>query len=209
MRLYRLDLDWAPNPRRVSIYMAEKGLSIPWTELDSSRMEHKSDWFLALNPAGKVPVLVLDHGRAICDSAAIVEYLDEVSDGPLLMGSTSEERAAIRAAERMITDLLWLTAVVARNTHPYFATWGGKQMPQSPEAANYARPRAQALLGAVDALIGDKPFVAGKQVSVADCTLCATLDFAIRFASMTIGSELPRLSRWNAMFASRPSAAAK
>lgn len=101
------------NPRRVIIYIAEKGISVPRYELDYAEQEHKSRWYLDINTAGRAPTLVTDDGMAISDSAAIVEYLEELYPEVPMIGSNAAERAHVRSIERLGTDLvvrsqLWL-----------------------------------------------------------------------------------------------------
>lgn len=205
MKLYEMDLWFAPNPRRVSIYLAEKRLDVERVVLNAEAREHKSPAFLAKNPAGKLPVLELDDGQCILDSGAIVEYLEERHPAPPMLGGSPEERARIRSLERMTTDLLWLTAGILRNSHPFFATWGA---PKNPGAVEYAAPRFHQLIGAVDTLVDDHTFAAGDSVSIADCTLCAALDFAFEFGGIEREAPLTNLDRWYAAFRQRPSASA-
>ena len=105
MRLYSTKM--APYPRRVSIYLAEKGLEIGRVEVDIMAMAHKSPEFLKINPAGKVPVLELSNGDYLPESGAIVEYLEELHPNPPMFGDTAEARAQTRATER-IADQIFL-----------------------------------------------------------------------------------------------------
>src|ERR1051325_11353125 len=85
----------APNPRRVRIFLAEKGVDLPETPLDIMKREHKSDEHKARNSLGQVPPLVLDDGTAISETVAIGWYLEETNDGPALFGATPRERANV------------------------------------------------------------------------------------------------------------------
>lgn len=200
-----MNLWFAPNPRRVAIYIVEKGLKVRHVLHDAEARAHKDPSFLAKNPAGKLPVLELSTGEYILDSAAIVEYLEERYPDPNLIGTTPVDRAKVRAFERMTTDLLWLSAGVLRNSHPYFESWGA---PKNPGAVNYALPRFQQLVRSVDTLIGDQEFAVGDRVTIADCTLCAAYDFAFTFGEIEPDSKLGNLDRWYASFSQRPSAKA-
>jgi glutathione S-transferase len=80
MKLY--DGGRAPNPRRVRIFLAEKGMSVPVEKIDLAQLQHKSAEFTALNPLQRVPVLVLDDGTVITESIAICRYFEGLRPQP-------------------------------------------------------------------------------------------------------------------------------
>src|SRR5262249_12632091 len=94
------------NPRRVTIYLAEKGIDVERVAVNAAAGEHKQPAFLAKNPAGRLPVLELDDGRTITESAAIVEYLEELHPNTPMIGTDPATRAQVRALERIGNDLI-------------------------------------------------------------------------------------------------------
>lgn len=197
------DLRQGTNPRRVTIYLAEKGIDLDRHEVDAAAGEHKSPAYLALNPAGRVPVLELDDGRAIAESAAIVEYLEELHPEPPMIGTDPVERAQVRALERIANDLIIRAHLWLAHSIDYFAG----RIDQKPVVAEAARPFVEEQLRTLEAMIGDKPFLAGDRPTIADCTLFALFQSCrVRFG-MPFAADYPRLDAWYARFAERPSAA--
>src|SRR5262245_31325886 len=169
-----LDFNLAPNPKKVRVYLREKGLTLPIEQVDVMSGKNRTPEFLErVNPLGGLPVLELDDGSHLTESLAIMEYLEELHPEPPMLGTTPLERARIREAER-ICDLGVLLAVgtIFQNTSPFFAG----RVKQSPDAAETARGRLAAALKVLDRSIGAKPFVAGDRPSIADCTLLAALE---------------------------------
>lgn len=202
MKIY--DFAGAPNPKRLRVFLAEKGINVPVEQVDIISGQNRTPQFLAKNPMGGLPVLELDDGSHLPESLAIMEYFDELHPNPPMIGSDPVERARVRAAER-IAELGVLTPIgtIFQNTHPFMAG----RLKQSPDAAENARARLQANLAVMDNLIGNHPFVVGKKPSIADCTLLAALDFAT-FAGIEIDPSFKNLNRWYADFKKRPSAEA-
>ena len=201
-----LDFNLAPNPKKVRVYLHEKGLSIPVEPVDVLSGKNRTPDFLAgVNPLGGLPVLQLDDGAYLTESLAIIEYLEELHPEPPMLGGTALERARIREAER-ICEIGVLTAVgtVFQNTSPFFA----QRIKQSADAAETARGRLATTTAVVDRMIGTKPFVAGPRPSIADCTLFAACEFAA-FGNVEIDwAKRPNLARWYEAFKQRPSAQA-
>lgn len=191
------------NPRRVTIYLAEKGISIPRVDMDLAAGEHRTAEFLAKNPAGKVPVLELDDGTYLPESAAIVEYLEEVFPDPPLLGRDAATRGRTRACERVVSTLIDRTGPMLHNSLPFFASRG----PQNVEFANALRPLVEQQLAMLEAAMGERPFVAGDNVSVADCSLFALFQTCRVRLDMPFGEAYPKLDAWYERFAQRPSAA--
>ena len=202
MKIY--DFVGAPNPKKLRVYLAEKGLRIPFEPVNIMTGDNRKPDFLKKNPMGGLPVLELDDGGCLSESLAIIEYLEELNPTPPMIGTTPGARARVRELER-IADLGVLGGVgqYFQNTHPFMA----QRVKQSPEAAETAKTRLTTALRVLDAAIGSKPFVAGERPTIADCTLLAALEFA-EFAQAPIDPECKNVARWHAKFKERPSAQA-
>jgi glutathione S-transferase len=202
MKIY--DFVGAPNPKKLRVYLAEKGLEVPLVPVNIMAGENRQPDFLKKNPLGGLPVLELDDGSHLTESLAIIEYLEELNPKPPMIGTTPRERARVRELERIV-DLGILGAVGAyfQNTHPFMAG----RVKQSPDAAENAKARLTNSLKAVDAAIGAKPFVAGDRPTIADCTLFAALQFA-EFAEAPVDASVRNVHRWYEDFKKRPSASA-
>jgi glutathione S-transferase len=202
MKLY--DFPPAPNPKKVRVYLAEKGLTLPIEPVDAINGANRTPEFLAKNPLGGLPVLELDDGTFLPESLAIIEYLEELHPEPPMIGRTPLERARVRAAERICElGVLGNVASVFQNTSPFFAA----RVKQSPAAAENGRTRLAVNLRVLDGMIGERPFVCGERPTIADCTLLAALEFAA-FAGIAIDPQLGNIQRWHAAFKQRPSAGA-
>jgi glutathione S-transferase len=201
-----LDFALAPNPKKVRVYLKEKGIEMPIEPVDVMSGQNRTPEFLkTVNPLGGLPVLVLDDGSHLTESLAMIEYLEETHPTPPMLGTTALERARVRELER-ICELGALSniATVFQNTSPFFA----QRVKQSADAADNARTRLAASLRVIDAAIGTRPFACGARPTIADCTLFAALEFAA-FGNVAIDfAALPNLSRWYEAFKQRPSAQA-
>ena len=202
MKLY--DFGGAPNPKRLRVFLAEKGIQVPIEPVDIVSGENRKPDFLKKNPLGGLPVLQLDDGSYLPESLAIMEYFEELHPEPAMIGKTPVERARTRAAERIAElGVLGSVATIFQNTSPFMAG----RLKQSADAAENARARLHANLKVLDELIGSQPFVAGAKPSIADCTLLAALDFAA-FAGVEIDPAFKNVGRWYSSFRQRPSAQA-
>jgi glutathione S-transferase len=203
MKLYNSNL--APNPRRVRIFLAEKGVEIPRVEVDLAKLQHKAPEFSALNPFQTIPVLELHDGTRIAESIAICCYLEELWPEPNLFGLTALERAMIEMWQRQLElRLLLPIAQVLRHSHPHMAEM---ENPQVPEWAAVNRPRALHAMTIIDEAPRDRPFIAGDRFTVADITGLVALDFAMP-ARIAVPPELANLNSWRERLKARPSAAA-
>jgi glutathione S-transferase len=203
MKLYNSNL--APSPRRVRIFLAEKGVSIPLVEVDLAKLEHKTAEFLCLNPFETIPVLELDDGTKIAETIAICRYVEALWPEPNLFGVTPVEQAMIEMWQRQLElRLLLPIAQVVRHSHPKMAEM---ENPQVPDWAAVNRPKALHAMEIVDEALRDRPFIAGDRFTVADITGLVALDFA-KSARIEIPPELVRLNRWREALKARPSAAA-
>jgi glutathione S-transferase len=194
---------FAPNPRKLLVYLGEKGLDIPQEVVDIASGQNRTPEFLKKNPLGGLPVLQLDDGSILTESLAIIEYLEELNPKPPMLGTTPIERARVREIERICElGVMGTTAVYFQNTHPFMAG----RLKQSPDAAENAKGRLAANLKVLDDKIEKRPFVAGERPSIADCTLLAALEFG-EFAGVPLDPSFKNVTRWYAGFKERPSAA--
>jgi glutathione S-transferase len=200
MKLY--DFPFAPNPRKLRIYLAEKGIEIPRVTINIVNGEQNQPAFLAKNPMGTLPALELDDGSVLTESLAIIHYFEELYPEPPMIGTTPLERAHVRRLEQIAYGNV--LGPVARLFHATRALLpGAKPNPALADAARAALPRP---LGVLNDEVGERPFVAGERPSIADCTLFA----AFKLAEMAEIDLAPgaNLARWFAAFSQRPSAEA-
>jgi glutathione S-transferase len=198
------DFPGAPNPKKLRVYLAEKGIALQHETVNLLEGATRSPEFLQKNPLGGLPVLELDDGSHLTESLTIIEYLEELHPTPPMVGATPLERARIREAERICEfGVLGTIGTIFQNTHPLFA----QRLKQSPEAAANARTRLQNALRVLDARIGDRPFVVGDAPSIADCTLFAALEFS-EFGGIPIDPAHGNVHRWWQTWKQRPSASA-
>ncbi len=200
MKLYCFPV--APNPTKVRVYLAEKGLEVPEVLVSLPKGEQRKPEFLRRNPMGRLPVLELDDGTHLTESLAIIEYLEELHPEPPMIGREARERARVRTLER-VADLNVLLPI-GRVIHATNSTLG---LPPNPELAKAGRAALEEGLGILDTEVGSRPFVAGDAVTVADCTLYAAFFFA-GFGELEIPDRYENLHRWHAAFRERPSAEA-
>lgn len=192
----------APNPRRVKLFVAEKGLEIPFETLELNKAEHLSEEFTKLNPLQRVPVLVLDDGTAISESVAICRYLEDLNPEPNLFGISPLERATVEMwNRRMELGLLFHVAQCFRHTHPAMAAM---EKPQIPEWAEANKPRVMHYLGVLDDALGKQVYVAGDRYTIADITALVAIDF-MKPARLQVSDAHANVKRWYDEVAQRPS----
>ena len=196
------DFVGAPNPKKVRVYLAEKGLAIPQQQVNIATGENRAPEFLKKNPLGGLPVLELDDGSHLTESLAIIEYLEELHPSPPMIGTTPLERARVREVERICElGVLNAVATIFQNTHPFMAG----RVKQSADAADAARARLANTLRVLDTALAGRRFVAGDRPTIADCTLLAALEFA-EFAGAPLDPAYTNVGRWYTAFKERPSA---
>jgi len=209
MKLY--DYAPAPSPRRVRIFLAEKGLEVETVQVDLARGEEREAPFRAINPRCVVPVLELDDGTCIGEAAVICRYLEALYPNPSLHGHDAKSRALIEMWNRaMEEDGFRAVAEAVRNSSPAFkdrALTGMVDYPQLPELAERGRQRTRQFFDDLDARLGEVPYVAGGSYSVADITAFVCVDFA-RWAKLKPEPSHRHLQRWYDQLAARPSAQA-
>ena len=203
MKLY--DFGRAPNPRRVRVFLAEKGLSVPSEQIDIGTMQHKTPGFTAVNPLQRVPALVLDDGTIITESIAICRYFEELSPEPPLFGRGPRQSAIVEMwNRRMELNLLAPVASVFRHLHPAMKEF---EQPQVPDWGEANKSKTMELLDFLDGELRDRMFVAGDDYSVADITGMIAIDF-MKPSKMVVPESLSNVRRWHAQVSERPSAKA-
>jgi glutathione S-transferase len=197
----------APNPRRVAMFMAEKGLAdIEQVVIDLGAGEHRSADYLARNPFGRVPALELDDGRILCETRAICSWLEGYAPEPNLMGEGYDERAFIEMADRRVElHLFYGIANCVRHTHPGLAAL---EQPQFPEYGAVQGEKMRDTARWLDQVLATQPFVAGQRFTIADITAFCALEFGRGLMKFRPGQEgMPHLQAWRDRIAERPSAA--
>ena len=195
----------APNPRRVRIFAAEKGIALPTENISIMAGEQKSPEFLKINSRGQTPALKLDDGTVISESVAICRYLEAVHPEKPMFGEVPEEIGAIemwlRRVEMLVMEpvgKLWVHA------HPYTAKMPIKRYPEYGESN---RARAVEGFSMCNEALADRDYLAGSRFSAADIILFCTIEFA-QFVGIDIPQEHEHLLDWHARVSARPSAKA-
>lgn len=195
-----------PNPRVVRMFMAERGIELPKTTIDLRGGENRQPGYLAKNPAGQMPCLELDDGSVLSEITAICEYLDEISPGTSLIGSTPRERAETRMWTRRI-DL----NIIEPMTNGFRFSQGLKLFQNRirciPQAADDLKLTAQEKLAWLDGLIQGREFVCGDRLTLADIMLFCFLDFGAQ-VGQPVKPELAAVTGLVERMKARPSAAA-
>jgi glutathione S-transferase len=209
MKLY--DCASAPSPRRVRIFLAEKGIEVPTVQVDLRKGEQFTESFRALNPDCTVPVLELDDGTRITDAIGICVYFEAVRPAPPLMGGDPQRKAIITAAQRRAEREGFYAVVEAfRNFTPGLK---GRSLPgphgyeQIPALAERGRARVLRFFETMEAELAGSAFVCGPDYSIADITTLVTVDFA-KWIKLAIPEGSVHLRRWYDQVSARPSAKA-
>jgi glutathione S-transferase len=209
MKLY--DCTTAPSPRRVRIFLAEKGISVPMVQVDLRNGEQFSPEFRAVNPECTVPVLELDNGTRVADILAVCRYFEELYPEPRLMGRTAEQKAVIEAWQRRLErDGFYVAMEAFRNSTPGLkgrALPGSESYEQIPALAERGRMRIQHFFAWLDVRLSDNEFVCGPHFTIADITGMVTVDFC-GWAKLKAPEHFGHLHRWHATVSARPSAKA-
>ncbi|OEZ55060.1 glutathione S-transferase family protein [Duganella sp. HH105] len=197
-----------PNPRRVAMFMAEKGLSgIEQVSIDLLSGAHRSAEYLQKNPFGRLPALELDDGRVLCETRAICTWLEGYAPEPNLMGDGFDERAFIEMTDRRVELHLFLgIANCVRHTHP------GLAVLEQPQFADFGASQGEKMRDTarwLDGVLATQPFVAGQRFTIADITAFCALEFGRGLMKFRPGAEgMEHLQAWRDRIAERPSAAA-
>jgi glutathione S-transferase len=203
--MYIIETRKAPNPRRVRIFLAEKGIEVDFEERDLMTGELKTQDFQRFNPWQRVPVLVLDDGRTLCETVAICRYFEELSPEPRLFGTSAFEKASIEMWQRRVElGLFNHLAQVVRHLNPKMAHL---EVPQVPAWGEVNKPKIVEDLAALDAHLADSRYIAGEFYSIADITALVGVDF-MKAARLAVSHEAKNLLRWHLEVSQRPSASA-
>jgi glutathione S-transferase len=194
----------APNPRRVHIFLAEKGIDVPRAEVDIGRAENRAAAFLARNPLAQVPVLELDDGSYLAESVAICRYFEELQPEPDLFGRGARERAEIEMWNRRMEHEIALPVFATfQMTHEFFKG----RVEQVPEFGAASKRKVLARLAWLDGELAAREYVAGSRFTIADITALVAIDFG-RVTGIRIAPEQTQLAAWHTRVSARPSARA-
>jgi glutathione S-transferase len=203
MKLY--DSRQAPNPRRLRIFLAEKGIAVPTEQVDIMAMAHKTPEYTAINPLQRMPALVLDDGTVITESIAICRYFEMLQPDPPLFGVGAREIALVEMWNRRCEiNFFANVAAVFRHLHPSMKEL---EVPQVPAWAEANKPRVTWFLEWLDRELAGREFIAGEHFSVADITALCAIDF-MKPARLTMPEGIANVKRWHAVVSVRPSAKA-
>jgi glutathione S-transferase len=197
---------FAPNPRRVTMFIAEKNIGgIEPVSIDLQAGEHRSQAFLAKNPMGRVPALEFDDGRVLSETRAICTWLEGMYPEPNLMGEGFDERAFIEMADRRVElHLLQGIANCVRHTHPALA------FAEQPQFADFGTSQGEKMRDTarwLDGVLASQPYVAGQRFTIADITAFCGLEFARGMIKFKPGAEgMEHLQEWRDRIAARPGA---
>jgi glutathione S-transferase len=210
MKLYQSDA--SPNSRRVRIFLAEKGISMPLVPVDLAAKEQFSDAYAAVNPRRVVPTLMLDDGSAIGEVPAILRYIEEIHPEPPLLGATAKTKAQVAMWERRAEMEGFASVMEAvRNAAPRLqnrAIAGPHDYEQIPALVDRSRMRVGHFYADFNTRLAVVPYVAGDAFSVADITAVVTVDFATKAAGLPIPDQHAALRRWYDLVSARASMAA-
>lgn len=195
----------APSPRRVNIFLAEKGIDVPREELNMMVDDLKTGDFAKLNPWARVPVLILDDGRVISETVAICRYFEEVSPEPALFGSGAVGKAEVEMWNRRIEiGLFNAVFAVFRHLHPKMAHL---EVPQITAWGEANKEKVAHELKLIDMRLAESAFIAGENYSIADITALVAIDF-MKPARLGHPEGFSNVLRWHGEVSARPSAKA-
>jgi glutathione S-transferase len=202
MKIY--ETKTAPNPRRVRMFLAEKGIDMDYVQVDIQKGENLSAEMRAKNPLGKIPILELDDGTCIAETDAICTYFEALHPEPPLMGSSALEKGTISMWQRQVELALMLqVGMCFQHTTGYFKD----RMVPVPEYGKEAGINASKYLNILERRLELNTFIAGDTFSIADITALCAIDFA-RVVNIRIKDEQTNLLRWYDSVNSRASAKA-
>lgn len=194
----------APNPRRVRIFLAEKGVDLPETTVDMRKREHKSAEFRAKNSMGQLPTLELDDGTCISETVAICRYFEKTHPEPPMFGRTAVEKALVDQWIRRV-EFAVMTPVgnFWRHAHPFTAAL----LTQYKDFGESNRETYQGAQKYLDRELAGREFLAGDAYTMADICLLSTVDFA-EWIGLPVEDGFANLKAWRERVSARPSAKA-
>ena len=202
VRLY--DQPRAPNPRRVNIFLAEKGLEVERVNVDLMAGAHKQADYLAKVGVPQVPALELDDGTVLTESVAICRYFEALQPEPNMMGRDIMEQITIEKWQRLVEFRLFATvAACFRHTNPHLAVLED----QCADWGEVNRGRLHGRLGELDRRLAGREWIAADRLTIADITALVAVDF-LRVIKFPVPEEFGNLRAWHARMQARPSAKA-
>ncbi len=194
----------APNPRRVRIFLAEKGIDLPETFVDMRKREHKSPEYREKNSLGQIPTLELDDGTTISETVAICRYFEELHPEPNMFGKTALEKAQVDMWTRRVElQLMIPVGMFWRHAHPYTAAL----LTQHKDFGESNREAVRGVMGWLDRELAGREFIALDRFTIADICALSTIDFAA-WIGLETPAELANLTAWRERVSARPSASA-
>jgi glutathione S-transferase len=188
----------------VRVFLAEKGINVPYQQVNLFTADNRKPEFLKINPMGGLPVLELDDGTHIAESVAICRYFEETKPEPRLMGVDAKDKAVVEMwNRRMEFEILGMAAGAFRNTSDFFKG----RIPQVKEYGEICRNAALKRLEWLDTVLADREFIAGPRYTIADITALIGIDFG-GAAGIKVQENQKNLGRWHQAVSSRPSAKA-
>lgn len=203
MKIY--DTQTAPNPRRVRVFLAEKGLEPEFIQLDLKKGENLTPEMLAKNPLGKLPILELDDGTCISETDAICTYIEAICPEPPLLGETPLQKGVVAMWQRRVDQGLMLPVTQCfQHTTGYFSD----RMTPVPAFGEEARKDVIKFLGILEERLGISTYIAGENFTVADIIALCAIDFA-RVVKIRLDESQVNLKRWYELVSTRPSVTSK
>ena len=206
MKLF--DVTIAPNPRRVRIFIAEKGIDVEYQQVDMRGGEHKTPDFLLMHPSGKLPVLETDTGEHIGESVAICRYLEALHPEPNLFGATPIELGQIEMYNRILELELWTQIGASWVNGPVVAQIAAGRFKQNPQAKETGDKNTHSFYKRLNRELQGRAYMAGDRFTVADITALSAVDFASAMVGLKPAEDLDRLWDWHERVSARPSAKA-
>ncbi len=194
----------APNPRRVRMFLAEKGIDVDYVQVDIQSGENLSKEMRKKNPIGKIPILELDDGTCIAETDAICTYFESIQPEPPLMGTSPIEKATISMWQRQVEFAFMLqVGMCFQHTTGYFKD----RMVPVPEYGKQAGINAAKYMSILERRLGESEYIAGDKFTIADITALCSMDFA-RVINIRMKDEQVNLQRWYESVNGRESAKA-
>ena len=206
MKLY--DVTVAPNPRRVRIFAAEKGIELELVPVDMMGGEHKTPEFLKKHPSGKIPALETDDGQYLGESVAICRYLEALQPEPNLFGATPYELGKVEMHNRILELEFWSQIGVSWVNGPVVAEMAPGRFRQNPQAKESSDKNVHAFYERMDRELGERAHMAGERFTIADITALSGVDFASGPVGLPPDESLKNLKDWHERMLARPSASA-
>lgn len=208
MTLKLYDYPQAPNPRRVRVYLAEKGIEVEKVHTDIMTGQHKTEEFLQKNKNGQIPVLELDDGTCISESLSICRYFEAIHPEPPLFGADPVSMALIDMHLRRIELQLFRAIGTSWVNGPVVAQVAAGRFKQIPEAKEQSDAATHAYYRRMNDELSNQAMLAGDDFSVVDINAMCMIDFAESMVGLPPDPALTHLARWRSELAARPSASA-